>query len=234
MKVVTEGRDICQGASETYLAVFIKGEEKLKFYTPFSSVRWQVIEKAGSDPTGQYWVAISYINTGTKHPTYGCGETKYASVYGRPAMNQYEKIQGAIRGIVLNKKRYEGSPSYKLKVENSQGTIIEYSITDRVYGNRSLKSKSKCDPNFISAALPGSVVIEDIIPITGGYEYEFRVFDERGLVFSRVFEEIPTIDDYCVFPEKKCPAGTCQCDCGSSHVCCYDSVTGEVVTSFLK
>ncbi len=88
--------------------------------------------------------------------------------------------------------------------------------------------------NFIAAALPGSVKIEDIIPITGSYEYEFRVFDERGLVFSKILDEIPTVDNYCIFSEQKCPPGTCECDCSNTHICCYDSKTGEVVTSFLK
>ena len=223
MKIVREGNNVCPGADKTYLKIFIEEEEKFTFYTSFSSVRWEVIEKTGNDPTGQYWVAISYTNTGTKHPTYGCGETKYANVFRRPKNNQYQHIQGRIIGIVFNKKRWQGAPSYKLKVENSRGAIIEYSITDRIYGNRSLQSKSQCDPNFISAALPGSVIIEDIIPITGGYEYEFRVFDERGLVFSKILDEIPTVNNYCIFPEKKCPPGTCECNCSNTHVCCYDS-----------
>lgn len=232
MKVVREGQNICLGADKTYLTVFIEGEEQFKFYTPFSSVRWSVVEKTGSDPTGEYWVAISYTNTGTKYPTYGCGEKKYANVYSRPANNQYRKIQGAIIGVVLNKKSWEGAPSYKLKVETSWGAIIEYSITDAVYGNRSLQSKSQCDPNFISAALPGSVMIEDIIPITGGYEYEFRVFDERGLVFSKTFETIPTIDHYCVFPQEKCPPGTCECDCNPNYICCYgkDGIVKKIIS----
>ena len=221
MRIVSEGQNICPGADKTYLTVFVEGESQFKFYTPFSSVRWDVIEKTGSDPNEQYWVAISYTNTGTRHPTYGCGETKYANVYGRPANNQYNQIKGAIIGIVLNKKSWEGTPSYKLKIETSWGATIEYSITDKIYGNRSLQSKSQCDPNFISAALPGSVIIEDIIPITGGYEYEFRVFDERGLVFSKPVDEIPTVDDYCIFPQEECPPGTCPCDCHPSYTCCY-------------
>ncbi len=231
MRVVSEGQNICQGADKTYLKVFIGEEEKFNFYTSFSSVRWEVIEKTGDDPTGQYWVAISYTNTGTKHFSYGCGETKYASVYARPAMSQYRLIQGAIRGIVLNKKSYEGAPSYKLKVETSWGSIIEYLITDTIYGNRSLQSKSECNPNFISAALPGSVIIDEIIPITGSYEYEFRVFDERGLVFSKILEEIPTVDNYCVFPQEKCPPGTCECDCHPSYTCCYgkDGIVKKII-----
>ena len=231
MRVVREGQNICQGADKTYLTVFVKGESQFKFYTPFSSVRWEVVEKTGKDPKGQYWVAISYTNTGTKHFTYGCGETKYANVYARPVNNQYRKIQGAIIGIILNKKSYEGSPSYKLKVENKNGTIIEYLITDTIYGNRSLQSKSQCDPNFIAAALPGSVVIEDIIPITGGYEYEFRVFDERGLVFSKTLQEIPTVDNYCVFPQERCPPGTCECDCNPNYICCYgkDGIIKKII-----
>ncbi len=232
MRIVREGQNICPGADKTYLTVFVEGEKQFKFYTPFSSVRWEVIEKTGSDPQGQYWVAISYTNTGTRHPTYGCGETKYANVYGRPANNQYRKIQGAIIGIILNKKSWEGAPSYKLKVETSWGAIIEYSITDTIYGNRSLQSKSQCNSNFISAALPGSVIIEDIIPITGGYEYEFRVFDERGLVFSKPVDEIPTVDDYCVFPQERCPPGTCECDCNPNYICCYgkDGIVKKIIS----
>ncbi len=231
MRVVSESKNICQGADRTYLKVFTKEKEKFNFYTSFSSVRWEVIEKTGNDHTGQYWVAISYTNTGTKHFSYGCGETKYASVYGRPAMSQYRLIQGAIRGIVLNKKSYEGAPSYKLKVETSWGSIIEYLITDTIYGNRSLQSKTQCDHNFISAALPGSVIIEDIVPITGRYEYEFRVFDERGLVFSKILEEIPTVDNYCVFSQEECPPGTCPCDCHPSYTCCYgkDGIVKKII-----
>ncbi len=231
MRVVREGQNICPGADKTYLTVFVEGEEKFKFYTPFPNVRWEVVEKTGSDPTGEYWISIIYINTGTKHPDYDCAAPKYANVYARPSKGKYRWIQGAIIGIALNKKSYEGAPSYKLVVKTSSGRIIEYLITDTIYGNYSLRSEAECKSKFISAAYPGSVKIEEIIPITGGYEYEFRVFDERGLVFSKILEEIPTVDDYCILTQEKCPPGTCECDCHLSYTCCYgkDGIVKKII-----
>ena len=234
MKVVRQGNNICPGAIETYLTVFPQGEESIKFYTPFSSVRWEIVEKVKNEPQGQYWVLITYQNTGTKHPTYGCGETKHARIYGTQNNGSYNLVKGEILDIVLTKESYEAVASYKLQVKNINHYVFKHQLVDSQTGNRSLQSESKCNIYKPSAAFPGSVRIEDVIPITGGYEYEFKVFDQRGFVFSKVFAEIPTIDDYCVFPERECPPGTCRCDCGSSHVCCYDSKTGEVVTSFLK
>ncbi len=234
MKIVRQGNNVCPGADKTYLTAYPQGAESIKFYTPFPDVRWEIVELVKNEPQGQYWVSITYQNTGIAGQALACGQTVQARVYRAQKDGHYNLIKGKILGIFLTKESYEAVATYKISVENANGYVSKQILTDPNTGNRALQSKTECSIYHPSAAYPGSVKIEDIIPITGGYEYEFRVFDQRGFVFSKTFETIPTIDDYCVFPQKKCPLGTCSCDCSNTHVCCYDPKTGKVVTSFLK
>ena len=220
-KVVREGNNICQGADKTYLTAYLQGEEAIRFYTPFPYVRWSIIEKVKNEPQGQYWVSITYKNTGVAGQALGCKETVQARVLRAQRNSHYNLIKGKILGIVFTKESYQPVATYKIAVENINGYISKHLLTDRNTGNRGLQSKINCSFNHPAAAYPGSVIIDDIIPITGGYEYEFRVFDERGLVFSKIFPTIPTIDDYCVFPREECPPGTCECDCNPHYICCY-------------
>lgn len=221
MKIVRQNNNICPGADKTYLTVFPQGEKSIKFYTPFPDVRWEIVEQVKNEPQGQYWVSITYQNTGIASPNLACGETVQAFVFRAKKNGYYNFIQGKILGIVLTKESYEIVPTYKISVKSINGYVSKQVLTDPNTGNRALQSKSECSFNYPAAAYPNSVKIEDIIPITGGYEYEFKVFDERGLVFSKIFETIPTIDDHCVFPREKCPPGTCECDCNPHYICCY-------------
>ncbi len=221
MKIVRKGNNICTGAIKTYLTAYPQGEESIMFYTPFPYVRWEILEKVKNEPQGQYWVSITYQNTGIAGQALACGQTVQASVFRAQKDGYYNFIQGKILGIVLTKESYEAVATYKISVKSVNGYISKQVLTDPNTGNRALQSKTECSIYHPAAAYPNSVKIDDIIPITGGYEYEFKVFDERGFVFSRIFQTIPTIDDYCVFPREECPPGTCSCDCNTHYICCY-------------
>ena len=84
------------------------------------------MEKVKNEPQGQYWVSITYENTGTRHPSYGCKEIKHASLYGIQKNGFYNLVKGEILEIVLTKRSYEAVATYKLLIKQINHYVSEY------------------------------------------------------------------------------------------------------------
>lgn len=221
MTVLREGKVICNGAAQAYLNLYLGGEYLYSYYTASPPLDWKIQRVAGKDPTGEYWVKITYRNTGLGFGGYQCDEIKLARVFRAAFDGEYNRIRGGIIGIVLTQESWEREKTYKLKIQRSDGRIFNRSLVDNYYGNRNLVPQEDCSYSRISAAFPGSVEIADIKTITGAPVLELVVKDDREQVFTKEIPDIVSVNSRCVFQQQQCPLGTCACDCHPSYICCY-------------
>jgi hypothetical protein len=58
----------------------------------------------------------------------------------------------------------------------------------------------------------------------------FKVTKNNTVVYQKTTPTCPTVNHFC---GEQCPAGSCECNCGT-RVCCHHPTTGAVIKSFTR